>query len=149
VSDIIGGLSSKDAAAPKAPAAKGPSVELVIRKLVLERVGVHVADGTGPVGGAVPLAVTLDRLEVRDIRTTSSGDGIAEQVTSKVFEATMAAVVQQAGTKLPAQLGASVLDSAKAAGTVVDGAAKAIGEAAKGLGDAVKGLGDAFGGGKK
>ena len=61
----------------------------------------------------------------------------------------MAAVVRESGSKLPAQLGASVLDSAKAAGTVVEGATKAIGEATKGLGDAVKGLGDAFGGGKK
>jgi hypothetical protein len=149
VSDIIGGMSSKDAAAPKAPAAKGPGIELVIRTLLLEKVAVHAAEGTGLVGKAIPLALTLDRLEIKDIRTTANGDGVAEQVTAKVFEATMAAVVRESGSKLPAQLGASVLDSAKAAGTVVEGATKAIGEATKGLGDTVKGLGDAFGGGKK
>lgn len=152
VSAIIDGMKSgEDAAAAKpAPKASGPQVSLVIRRLLLERVSVHASESTGLVGDAIPVAVTLERLELADIRTNASGDGLAEQVTSKVFEATMAAVVQEAGSKLPAAIGKGVMDSAKAAGTAVEGAAKAVGEAAgKAIGDAFKGLGDALGGKKK
>jgi hypothetical protein len=151
VSAIIDGLKSGDTAPAEKPAPKaaGPQVSLVIRKLLLERVSVHASESTGLAGDAIPVAVTLDRLEVNDIRTNASGDGLAEQVTSKVFEATMAAVVQQAGNKLPAAIGQGVMDSAKAAGTALEGATKAMGEAGKAIGDAFKGLGDTLGGKKK
>ncbi len=151
VSAIIDGLKSgEDAAAAKtAPKSSGPQVSLLIRKLLLERVAVHASESTGLVGDAIPVAVTLDRLEINDIRTNASGEGLAEQVTSKVFEATMAAVVQQAGGKLPAAIGQGVMDSAKAAGTALQGATQAVGEAGKAVGDAFKGLGDALGSKKK
>ena len=151
VSAIIDGLKSgEDAAAAKpAPKSAGPQVSLLIRKLLLERVAVHASESSGLVGDAIPVAVTLDRLEINDIRTNASGEGLAEQVTSKVFEATMAAVVQQAGGKLPAAISKNVMDSATAAGTALQGASQAVGEAGKAVGEAFKGLGDALGGKKK
>ena len=150
VSAIIDGLKSGGDGAPAPKETKaGPSMEVVIRRLLMERVAVHASESTGLVGDAIPVAVTLDRVEVDEIRTNAAGEGLAEQLTSKVFESVMAAVVRESGTKLPAALGQGVLDSAKAAGTALEGAGRAVGEAGKAIGDAFKGLGDAFGGKRK
>lgn len=144
VSDIIAGLSGGDAAAPAKAPAGGPSIAVTIDRLLLEKVAVHADVGTGK-----PVDVALDRLEVNDIRTNASGSGLAEQLTSKIFESVMVAVIRETGGQLPAAIGQGVLESARTAGTVIEGAAKAVGEAGKAVGDAFKGLGDVLGGGKK
>lgn len=143
VSDIIAGMSTGGGGAKPAPA-KGTPIAVDITRLELEKVAVHADMGQG-----APVDIALAKLAVDGIHTNASGEGLAGQLTSKVFEAVMVAVIKESGGQLPAAIGQGVLDSAKAAGTVIEGAAKAVGEAGKAIGDAFKGLGDAIGGGSK
>jgi Txe/YoeB family toxin of Txe-Axe toxin-antitoxin module len=143
MSELIGNLSSKPAeGAPKPEPAKGDGTELLIRRLTLTDVEVHYTERNSIVGD-IPVAARLERIEVRDIRARTAGKDLAEQLVGQVFEATVLAIVNESGGKLPAALGGAIGDSVKAGGRIGAQAVDAMGKAAEG---AVKGAGDAVGG---
>jgi Txe/YoeB family toxin of Txe-Axe toxin-antitoxin module len=143
MSELIGNLSTKPAeGAPKPEPAKGDGTELVIRRLTLTDVEVHYTERNSIVGD-IPVAARLERIEVRDIRARTAGKDLAEQLVGQVFEATVLAIVNESGGKLPAALGGAIGDSVKAGGRIGAQAVDAMGKAAEG---AVKGAGDAVGG---
>jgi Txe/YoeB family toxin of Txe-Axe toxin-antitoxin module len=143
MSELIGNLSAKPVeGAPKPEPAKGDGTDLLIRRLTLTDVEVHYTERNSIVGD-IPVAARLERIEVRDIRARTAGKDLAEQLVGQVFEATVLAIVNESGGKLPAALGGAIGDSVKAGGRIGAQAVDAMGKAAEG---AVKGAGDAVGG---
>ena len=152
VSQLVDNLSSGEAKAePKEKPAAGPGMDLLIRSLVLERVSVRFAERALATKD-VPELASLTRVEVKDIHGKTAGKDLAEQLVGQVFEATMLAVVKDAGGKLPAALGKGIGSSIEAGGRLgkaalesVEGGAKAASDAVGGL---LEGIGGAFGGKK-
>jgi len=146
ISRIVSGMSSGSGEAKPAPTGSG--VEVLIRRLQLQELAVHVSER--PDAAEVPVLASLGELEVRDISSRSASGDLAAQLTAKVFETSMAAVVAQMGSQMPAALANGITASLGNAGVVVnqvfEGAAKGVGDAVKGVGDAVKGIGDGLGG---
>ena len=122
--------------------------KVLIRRLQLQELAVHVSER--PDAAEVPVLASLGELEVRDVSSRSASGDLAAQLTAKVFETSMAAVVAQMGSQMPAALANGITASLGNAGVVVnqvfEGATKEVGEAVKGVGDAVKGIGDGLGG---
>jgi hypothetical protein len=143
ISTLVRNLSGPkdDAKAPK-PEASGPGMELLIRRLALSDVEVRYAERASA-GGDVPVVARLDQVEVRDINARTAGKDLAEQLVGQVFEATVVAVVSNAGGKLPAEVGKAVSGAVEAGGRLGAQAVGAIDDAAKGAGKAV---GEAVGG---
>ena len=137
---------------PKPAKPSGPGTELVIRRLALSDVEVRLGERATAGSGEVPVVATLSKIEVKDIKANTSGEGLAEQLVAQVFEATVVAVVANAGGKLPAAVGQAVGGAVEAGGRIGAQAVGAIGDAAKGATEAVggflKGVGDAIGNGK-
>ncbi len=143
MSELIGNLSPKPAGGePKPEPSKEGGTDLVIRRLALTDVEVHFTERNSIVGD-IPVAARLERIEVRDIRARTAGKDLAEQLVGQVFEATVLAIVNESGGKLPAALGGAIGDSVKAGGRIGAQAVDAMGKAAEG---AVKGAGEAVGG---
>ncbi|MFM1937127.1 MAG: hypothetical protein RI990_2086 [Planctomycetota bacterium] len=146
ISRIVSGMSTGSGDAK--PASDGAGVEVLIRKLQLQELAVHVSER--PDAAEVPVLASIDEIEVRDVSSRSASGDLAAQLTAKVFETSMAAVVAQMGSKMPAAIADGVTKSLGNAGVVVtevfQGATKGIQDAAKGVGDAVKGIGDGLGG---
>ena len=127
----------------------GPTVEVVIKKLVLNNVEANISEPTGLLSAA---PVKIAHLEVDNISTKSAGEGLMQQLTTNIVQASMGAVVGNLGGALPASIGNSINGSLQGAGAVMGKATEAIGgavkDATKGATDALKGLGDALGGKK-
>ncbi|MFO0962528.1 MAG: hypothetical protein U0625_06425 [Phycisphaerales bacterium] len=155
ISDIIDGMGKGKSSGG---GGGGTQIEVLIKRFVLTKVDVHASAGVG-IGPNVPVAATIDRLELTNISTKAVGDGMIAQLVGPIFESTMSAVVGQVGGQLPGEIAKSVGSSLQDAGAVAGKAAealgnaakdagKAAGDAAKGATDALKGLGDALGGKK-
>lgn len=133
----MGGTEAKDAK----PAAGGPGIDVLIRRLTLTDTEVHLSEK--PSGKDVPVLAKLAKVEARNISSKASSGDLAAQVTGEAFEAVMGAVVAEMGTRLPAAVGKGVTDALGQAGTVIGETLK---DATKGVGDALKGVGDGLGG---
>lgn len=136
----MGGTEAKDAKEAK-PAAGGPGIDVLIRRLTLTDTEVHLSEK--PSGKDVPVLAKLARVEARNISSKASSGDLAAQVTGEAFEAVMGAVVAEMGTRLPASVGKGVTDALGQAGSVIGETLK---DATKGVGDALKGVGDGLGG---
>jgi hypothetical protein len=133
----MGGTEAKDAK----PAAGGPGIDVLIRRLTLTDTEVHLSEK--PSGKDVPVLAKLAKVEARNISSKASSGDLAAQVTGEAFEAVMGAVVAEMGTRLPAAVGKGVTDALGQAGTVIG---ETLQDATKGVGDALKGVGDGLGG---
>jgi hypothetical protein len=140
IAELVKGMQGSEPKDAK-PAAGGPGVEVLIRRLTMTDTEVHLSEK--PSGKDVPVLAKLAKVEARDISSKASSSDLAAQVTGEAFEAVMGAVVAEMGTRLPAAVGKGVTDALGQAGTVIGGALQ---DATKGVGDALKGAGDGLGG---
>lgn len=140
IAELVKGMEGTDPKDTK-PAAGGPGVEVLIRRLTITDTEVHLSER--PSGKDVPVLAKLAKIEARDISSKASSGDLAAQLTGEAFEAVMGAVVSEMGTRLPAAVGKGVTDALGQAGTVIGESLK---EATKGVGDALKGVGDGLGG---
>jgi hypothetical protein len=149
ISKILAGMQSGDS---KPASGGGSSVEIVIKRMLLTNLEVNAS-----LGGIDSPTIVLDRIELTNISSKGSSGGLTAELSQKVFETTMQAVIDACGKQLPGAITASVGKSLESAGVAIgqaatkaaEAAGKAVGEATKGLGDAAKGLGDIFGGKKE
>lgn len=140
IAELVKGMEGTEPKDTK-PAAGGPGVEVLIRRLTITDTEVHLSER--PSGKDVPVLAKLAKIEARDISSKASSGDLAAQLTGEAFEAVMGAVVSEMGTRLPAAVGKGVTDALGQAGTVIGESLK---EATKGVGDALKGVGDGLGG---
>ncbi len=140
IAELVKGMEGTEPKDTK-PAAGGPGVEVLIRRLTLTDTEVHLSEK--PSGKDVPVLAKLAKVEARDISSKASSGDLAAQVTGEAFEAVMGAVVSEMGTRLPAAVGKGVTDALGQAGTVIGETLK---DATKGVGDALNGVGDGLGG---
>jgi uncharacterized protein involved in outer membrane biogenesis len=140
VAEIVKGMDSGGGKEPS-QASSGGGTEVLIRRLTLTDAEVHLSEK--PAGKDVPVLAKLSKVEARNISSKASSVDLAAQVTGEAFEAVMAAVVSEMGTRLPAAVGKGVTDALGQAGTAIGGALEG---AAKGVGDTLKGVGDGLGG---
>ena len=143
IAELVKGMGDAEQKDPKdaKPAAGGPGIEVLIRRLTLTDTEVHLSEK--PSGKDVPVLAKLAKVEARDSSSRASAGDLAAQITGEAFEAVMGAVVADMGTRLPAAVGKGVTDALGQAGTVIGESLK---EATKGVGDALKGVGDGLGG---
>ncbi len=153
VADVVANLSKGDSSEPKAAETKTtPGMDLLLRALLLEDVNVHYTERSKIVGD-IPVAVHLNRVEVKNIDGKTAGKGLAEQLVGQVFEAVVVAVMAESGNNLPAVLRDPINGAVRSGGRLGASAVNMMSEAASKGGNAVggllQGIGDAITGGKK
>lgn len=143
ISKILAGLQSGDS--KPASGDSGSQVEIVIKKMVLTNLEVNAS-----LSGVNSPTIVLDRIELSNISSKGTSGSLTSELSGKIFETTMQAVIDACGKQLPGAITASVGKSLEGAGVAIGQAAsKAAEEAGKAIGEATKGLGDIFGGKKE